>query len=142
MSTKEDIEILIEGGTPAQQTMITMVAMNALTTNGFHNSHQVDHVGHERPYNPIAQKLTMPTVMDYMRQMNPELFVTPVLVSAYAPDPRIEKRELIDHTKLTALNLAVSYQDLDPDEEWQKYSDVEKEHILRIAESRYTALTL
>ncbi len=141
MSTKEDIEILIEGGTATQQSLITMVAMNALATSGFHNSHQLDHQGHERPYNPISQKLTMPTVLDYMRQAKPELFVTPVLVSAYTPDPRETKKELVDHEKLTVLNLAVSYEDLDPDVEWNKYSESEKERILRIADSRYTALT-
>lgn len=135
-TAKEPIEVYIEGGTDAQQRALTMITMNALATAGFTDTHQCDHHGQEREFNPSATRLTMPSVMDYMRDHSPQIFNTPVIVSAYAPPPVPQERRKVNRQIMAALALAPAYEDVDPDEQWELLNEEEKQQILRLADSR------
>ena len=139
MQTNEGIEVFIEGGTPAEQRVLTMVVNDALTKSGFKDTHQFDHQGTERPFSATAHRLMYPTVMDYMRSHSPDLFQTPVIVSAYAPPPRKHERRHLDRTMLQALQVATSYADTDPDEIWNGLDDEQKEQMVRMASNRRVA---
>lgn len=128
---EEGIEIFIEGGTTVEQRVLTMVVNEALQKTGFTDTHQMNYQGQECAYNKEQHTRIFPSVMDHMRSHSPGLFRTPIIVSAYAPEPRQHERRRLDHATIQAVAMATSYADPDPDETWAQLDQEQKSQIIR-----------
>lgn len=131
----EEIKVFIEGGTLEEQRLVSSVINRALARTGFEETHNYNEHGQEIQVSPYVAEVTFPTVIDYLRENHPNMFQTPVVVSAYAPVPQEHERRQNNRIWLQAMEVASSASYLEPDERWQRLDEREKEHLLMVHEA-------
>lgn len=131
---KDDgIDLVIEGGSDYNNHMVAMVASKALHEAGFINTHRVyaPH-GLDNIEKMVNTDKYVPSVLEVLRNYDPEVFTTPIIIAAHDPKPYPMERRRFDRPLLQAeaIARALSISD-DPDDLWDNLHENEKHRLVR-----------
>lgn len=133
MNAHKAVDVVIEGARGANIDALAIIASSALRQAGFTHASRVylDEVT-----GCVEKQLDLdyatPSVMQQLRDNNPEFFRTPVIISAHNPPEFPAERRRYDRALLQATAIAsVITDDDDPDEIWANMPDWQKYKALR-----------
>ena len=135
MSTKnkQDINIVVEGGTDYNNHMVAMLASKALHDAGFTNAERVYKPHGKNTAEPMVNTdKYVPSVLDVIRNYDPEVFATPIVIAAHDPKPYPMERRRFDRALLQAETIATALTDaIDPDDVWESLNEGAKHRLVR-----------
>lgn len=105
------VDVIIEGGSKAEQYIVGAVISKALTEAGYNKTEHHDKPGHMVP--PPVQTAMYPSLLSLLRQNRPDFLNTPVIVSAYHAPPVPRERRAYDRVHVKALETALSHREDD-----------------------------
>lgn len=136
MNTKksESIDLVIEGGSGYNNHMVAMVANKALHDAGFINANRVFKPNNGKKVETLTNTdRYVPSVLDVIRNYDPEVFTTPIIIAAHDPKPYPMERRRFDRVLLQAESIATAFKDSegDPDIIWEGLQESEKNRLVR-----------
>lgn len=130
---KDAINVVVEGGTDYNNHMVAMVASKALHDAGFTNASRVYKPnGSEESQQLVNTDRYVPSVLDVIRNYDPEVFATPIVIAAHDPKPYPMERRRFDRPLLQAENIAAALSNIeDPDDVWEQLNEGAKHRLVR-----------
>ena len=135
MNTKntDAINVVVEGGSDYNNHMVAMVASKALHDAGFVNAERVyKPSGSEESQQLVNTDKYVPSVLDVIRNYDPEVFSTPIVIAAHDPKPYPMERRRFDRALLQAETIASALNASDdPDDIWENLNEGAKYRLVR-----------
>lgn len=129
-ATPNQIDVIVEANSGYDGHLVAMIASKALHEAGFNST--------DRVYAPTGQDgrktLTntdqyVPSVLDVVRQIDPELFQQTIVIAAHNPTPYPNERRLFDRVLLRAENIALAMAQDEPEQIYNQLQEEEQEEF-------------